>query len=182
MTDENLILVNASHPCPCPVPEDLEPVKGVLLRREAAQALVRLITEVGGEAEITAVSGWRSEEEQAEIYCSSLRDNGLEFTEKYVALPGHSEHQTGLAVDVGLNLPDIDFICPAFPEDGVCGRFRSRAADFGFILRYPAGREAVTGIANEPWHFRYVGLPHSKIIEEKKLTLEEYLNGGGVDE
>lgn len=182
MSGGNLILVNARRPCPFTVPKDLEPVKGVLLRREAARALERLIACVDGENEIIAVSGWRSEKEQTEIYRSSLKENGPDFTEKYVALPGHSEHQTGLAVDVGLNLPDIDFICPAFPESGVCGLFRRRAADFGFVLRYPPGKETVTGIAHEPWHFRYVGRPHSKIITERGLTLEEYLEGGGGNE
>ena len=55
---------------------------------------------------------------------------------------------------------------------GPCGR---RAADFGFILRYPKGKEDVTGIGYEPWHFRYVGWPHAKLMEERHLVLEEYL-------
>ena len=52
---------------------------------------------------------------------------------------------------------------------------RRRAADFGFVLRYPKGKEAVTGIGYEPWHFRYVGWPHAKLMEERHLVLEEYL-------
>ena len=57
----------------------------------------------------------------------------------------------------------------------MCGAFRQRAADYGFILRYPAGKEAVTGIAHEPWHFRYVGAPHARIMTDLGLTLEEYV-------
>ena len=92
-----------------------------------------------------------------------------------MALPGCSEHQTGLAIDLGLAADEIDFIRPDFPADGVCGAFRRRAADFGFVLRYPAGKEAVTGIAHEPWHFRYVGVPHARLMTEMGLTLEEYV-------
>ena len=91
-------------------------------------------------------------------------------------MPGCSEHQTGLAIDLGENRPDIDFLCPAFPDDGPCGELRRRAADYGFVLRYPEGKEAVTGIGHEPWHFRYVGWPHAKLMEEHHLVLEEYLS------
>ena len=93
-----------------------------------------------------------------------------------MALPGCSEHQTGLAIDLGLAAGDIDFICPNFPYDGVCGAFRAKAADYGFILRYPAGKEPVTGISHEPWHFRYVGVPHARLMVRLGLTLEEYVD------
>ena len=92
-----------------------------------------------------------------------------------MALPGHSEHQTGLAIDLGLRGPEIDFIRPDFPYEGVCQRFRERAADFGFVERYPAGKEAVIGIAHEPWHFRYVGPSHAREMVHRGLVLEEYL-------
>ena len=75
-----------------------------------------------------------------------------------------SEHQTGLAIDLGLASEEIDVIRPNFPYSGVCAAFRKQAADYGFILRYPAGKEAVTGIAYEPWHFRYVGVPHARFM------------------
>ena len=162
-----LILVNPRHACPGGVP-DLIPVGGspVLLDWQAAQALEALMEEL---------DGWRSFEEQTGIYQSSLAENGPAFTRKYVALPGHSEHQTGLAIDLGLRGPEIDFIRPDFPYEGVCQRFRERAADFGFVERYPAGKEAVTGIAHEPWHFRYVGPSHAREMVHRGLVLEEYL-------
>lgn len=83
--------------------------------------------------------------------------------------------RTGLAIDLGENVPELDFIRPSFPDTGICGTFRARAAEFGFILRYPKGKEAVTGIGWEPWHFRYVGVPFAREIADRGLTLEEYL-------
>lgn len=107
-------------------------------------------------------------------YADSMAKNGRDFTRKYVALPGCSEHQTGLAIDLAVNKPDIDFIRPEFPYSGIFNKFREKALNYGFIERYPEGKERVTGIAWEPWHFRYVGFPHSAIMQQQKMTLEEY--------
>ncbi len=174
-----LILVNLQHGIPAGMEQDLIPAHKdypeILLEREAAVALSRLMEELDGWKYIVPVSGWRSMEEQQTIYDDSLRDNGLEFTKKFVALPGHSEHQTGLAIDLGLRQKEIDFIRPAFPYEGICQTFRELASAYGFIERYPAGKEAITGIAHEPWHFRYVGTPHAETITKAGLTLEEYL-------
>ena len=171
-----LILVNARHGCPGEVPQ-LVPVGGspVLLDLQAAQALEALMGELDGWQSIVPVSGWRSFEEQEDIYQSSLAEHGRLFTRKYVALPGHSEHQTGLAIDLGLRGPELDFIRPDFPYSGICQTFRARAADFGFVERYPAGKEHITGIAHEPWHFRYVGPSHARALVRRGLVLEEYL-------
>lgn len=170
-----LILVNALHGMTWDTPEALTTLKeGVPLQRQAASLLEKLMQEIGGWNTIIPVSGWRSRAEQQAIWDSCLRENGPEYTRTYVALPGHSEHQTGLAIDLGLRREHIDFICPEFPDTGACGQFKQRAADYGFILRYPAGKEAVTGIGCEPWHFRYVGAPHARIMVENDQTLEEY--------
>jgi D-alanyl-D-alanine dipeptidase/carboxypeptidase len=126
--------------------------------------------------QIVPVSGYRTEKEQRDLYAGSLRENGVEFTQKFVALPGCSEHQTGLAIDLAENIPDVDFICPHFPYTGICQTFREESVRYGFIERYPAGREQLTHISQEPWHFRYVGYPHSELMREKNLTLEEYTN------
>lgn len=172
-----LILVDPVHPCQIEEPT-LIPVGEnggqVLLERRAAALLQKLMGEIGGWPHIVPVSGWRSQKEQEEIWDDTLQKEGAEFTRKYVALPGHSEHQTGLAIDLGLRQETIDFICPDFPDWGICGQFRHRAAAYGFIQRYPAGKEAVTGISHEPWHFRYVGAPHGEIITAMGVTLEEY--------
>ena len=148
---------------------------GVLLERQAALALERLMERIGGWREIVPVSGWRPGEEQRQIWDESLRENGMEFTKTYVALPGHSEHESGLAIDLGLKKESIDFIRPDFPYDGICGTFRALAPDYGFIERYPEGKEKITGIGHEPWHFRYVGTPHARILTEAGLVLEEYV-------
>ena len=134
-----------------------------------------LISRLGAAGEIVPVSGWRSMREQREIWDGSMAENGTEFTRKYVALPGCSEHQTGLAIDLALRSDNIDFIRPDFPCDGICGRFRALAADYGFIERYQAGKEHITGIAAEPWHFRYVGRPHARLMSDNGLCLEEYV-------
>jgi len=174
----SLVLVNGRYPC-CPgnaesslVPVD--PGSGVLLERRAAVLLSELMSSIAGWTQISAVSGWRSSAEQQKIYDRSLRDSGAAFTAQFVARPDHSEHQTGLAVDLGLRKPEIDFIRPDFPYSGICRTFRKKAVAYGFIERYPRGKEAVTGIAHEPWHFRYVGAPHAAIMTELDLTLEEY--------
>ena len=151
------------------------PGSDILLDTRAAAMLSGLISRIGAAGEIVPVSGWRSEAEQREIWDGSMRESGEEFTRKYVALPGCSEHQTGLAIDLALRADNIDFIRPEFPYDGVCGRFRALAADYGFVERYQSGKEGVTGIAAEPWHFRYVGRPHARIMCEMGLCLEEYV-------
>ena len=114
MFQGDLLLVNPSfphHPLPHP---DLVTVADtdILLERRAAQALDSLMAAIGGWKEIVPVSGWRALEEQQAIWEDSLAENGLPFTQTYVAYPGHSEHQTGLAIDLGRRSASIDFIPP----------------------------------------------------------------------
>ena len=106
-------------------------------------------------------SGYRSGEEQNELY---------ETLGPEQAMPsGHSEHNHGFAVDVGSSQGGIEHS----PE----GKWlRKQAADYGFILRYPKNKTDITGIKYEPWHFRYVGLPHSIIMSQQDFVLEEYLS------
>ena len=176
----NLILVNQEYSCSItshnfPVPV-LDNAPNVLLNRSASALLSQLMEEIGGWQYIVPVSGWRSLEEQQNIWNDSIKENGTEFTRKFVALPGHSEHQTGLAIDLGLKQEHVDFICPEFPYTGICQTFREKAPKYGFILRYPKGKESVTGIGHEPWHFRYVGVPHAEIMTSYGLCLEEYID------
>ena len=175
----NLLLVNKKYPLQYPIsPEQIRPSKysAVILERKTALVLETLLTTIGSGSSIVPVSGFRTHKEQVEIYDASLKEHGEAFTRKYVALPGHSEHETGLALDLALNREPIDFIRPYFPRDGICGRFRSKAASYGFIERYQEGKEDLTGIAPEPWHFRYVGLPHASIMDAHSFCLEEYLD------
>lgn len=178
----NLILINPGHPArnlSCPLSAADARYKDIKLQSHAAAALSELVSslkQLGFQDEIIPVSGYRTFSQQSEIYQSSLSENGREFTEKFVAIPGHSEHQSGLAIDLALKRNFIDFICPDFPAEGICGEFKRRAPSHGFILRYPKDKEDITCISHEPWHFRYVGTPHSRIIRDKGLTLEEYVD------
>ena len=184
-----LILVNAAHGCGTKKDDGdkvffgEDPVLASVdrtypkqrMEAAAASALRALLADIGAGDQIVPVSGWRPHREQVDLYESSLKENGRAFTEQFVALPGHSEHETGLAMDVGIKKDEIDFICPDFPDEGIGRRFRERAQDFGFVERYVKGKEDVTGISPEPWHFRYVGKPHAAIMKERGFVLEEYL-------
>lgn len=176
----NLLLVNQRYPYRDDSKKLFVPVNAyfpkILMKHDAANALRSVFGKIMSGDSIVPVSGYRSFNEQMELYNDSLKDNGEDFTKKYVALPNHSEHQTGLAIDLGLNKEEIDFIRPDFPYDGICGTFRRFAPEYGFIERYAKDKEEITGISHEPWHFRYVGYPHSKIIHQQGLSLEEYID------
>lgn len=175
----NLLLINTQYPLRGEPNKRLAPAdirfSHILMQRDAANVLQLILEKIAAGNSIVPVSGYRSGEEQRAIYHDSLKENGAEFTKKYVALPGCSEHQTGLAIDLGLNQERIDFLCPDFPYSGICQSFRRIAPDYGFIERYAKEKEKITGISHEPWHFRYIGWPHSKIMEVKGLSLEEYI-------
>lgn len=147
----------------------------VLLRRPAAVMFGALLDSIAAAGRIVPVSGWRAHTEQEALYAGCVRENGLAFTQTYVALPGCSEHESGLAIDVGEARDEIDFLCPAFPDTGICAAFRAAAPRYGFILRYPEGARHITHIGSEPWHFRYVGVPHAACIAQRGCTLEEYI-------
>ena len=147
----------------------------ILMEAYAAHALHELLKAIHGFTKIALVSGYRSHEEQVAIWESCARERGEAYRNQFVAIPGCSEHETGLAIDVAARTEAIDFICPSFPKTGVYEQFRRLAPSFGFIERYPRGKENVTHIACEPWHFRYVGTPHAQIIANGRLVLEEYV-------
>lgn len=148
---------------------------GVLLEAQTAALLQGLLKDTGSRGRIVPVSGWRSVEEQRAIWDSAIARGGEDYARSFVALPGCSEHHTGLAVDLALGEGSRDIITPDFPQEGICALFKKRAPAYGFILRYPRGKEHITGIAHESWHFRYVGIPHAKIMTAMELCLEEYL-------
>ncbi len=153
-----------------------EEFKNIELEQEANNQLHLALDTIKSNNRIVPVSGYRTLEEQIDIYESSLKDNGEEFTKKFVALPNASEHQTGLAIDLALNEGKIDFICPSFPYHGICQEFRNVAPKFGFIERYKNDKKKITKISKEEWHFRYVGYPHSEIINNLDFCLEEYID------
>ena len=150
----NLLLVNAVFPVQYYCENGMVPAvtsfPHILMRREAANVLQHIMKKIGCRDEIVPVSGYRSVSEQSDIYSNSLSENGKSFTEKFVALPKHSEHQTGLAIDLGLKKDTVDFICPDFPYYGICHEFRKAAPQYGFIERYQINKENITGISHEP--------------------------------
>lgn len=150
--------------------------EGQLLDPVVATKLFELVTETNLIGKIVVTDAFRTKEKQQQIWDETIKEKGEIFTKKYVAKPGCSEHELGLAVDIGLAEATNDYIKPSFLEGPVVERFLKEMGRFGFILRYPEGKEAVTGISYEPWHFRYVGTPHSQIMEQQEWVLEEYID------
>ncbi|MBP1931647.1 M15 family metallopeptidase [Ammoniphilus resinae] len=147
-----------------------------LLRKEAAEALERLFAKAQeDQIEFAGVSGYRSYQTQNSIYHYNLKTQGEEEANQYSAVPGHSEHQTGLAIDVSSAVVNYTLEEP-FGETKEGKWLAAHAADFGFIIRYPKGMEKITGYAYEPWHIRYVGPKVAVQIQHLGITLEEYVN------
>lgn len=115
-------------------------------------------------------SAYRTYEYQSYLYNKYLKENGLEWTLKSSAKPGHSEHHTGLATDivkVGVSMYD-------FESTDEFNWIKDNAHKYGFILRYPEGKEYLTGYKYEPWHYRYVGKDVATYIYENDIVFEEY--------
>ena len=101
----------------------------------------------------------------------------FQYVKDYVATPGFSEHHTGLAIDICLLIGDriVNQRNDLFNNKEIFAKIHKSLANFGFILRYPEGKEKVTGYKYEPWHIRFVGKEVAKEIYHQGLTLEEYL-------
>ncbi len=117
---------------------------------------------------IWLASGFRSYDRQKTIYNNYLNWYGQEKTDTLSARPGHSEHQTGLAIDV-------NSVTDSFGATPEAAWLAEHAHEFGFIIRYPKGKEHITGYKYEPWHIRYLGVDMATTIYNSGLTLEEYL-------
>lgn len=185
----DLILVSGEAPFLFPQVQDLAPVAeqksgsyfvrsaDILLAPNALHGLNAMLDDFlayGGSKTVNLVAGWRSEETQQHLFDQSAARNGQDHARRYVALPGCSEHHTGLAVDFSLYFPDGT--SADFAGEGEYGWITENAPRYGFVLRYPEGKETLTGIACEPWHFRYVGIPHAAAMTELGLCLEEYID------
>lgn len=133
---------------------------------------------------IGIINCYRSFEEQNNIIKDYNKKYGKEYTEKYVAPIGHSEHHTGLAVDISIkeNGKFISEIGELFLLDEKFKIIHSVIYKYGFILRYPKGKENITGYNYEPWHLRYVRINTANYIYKNDITLEEFLLGSGINE
>lgn len=125
--------------------------------------------------ELVAFSTFRSFERQQELYKRYVKNDGQEAADRYSARPGYSEHQTGLAFDIGEQNSEEHFARESFGETEAGKWVASNAHEFGFIMRYPNGKEKITGYMYEPWHFRYLGKELAKELNESGLTVEEYI-------
>ncbi|MCC6945906.1 MAG: D-alanyl-D-alanine carboxypeptidase family protein, partial [Thermomicrobiales bacterium] len=152
------------------------------LREPAAMALETMMRTAEEDGiSLCLVSGFRSWERQRTLYEEAVGIRGIERVECFIARPGHSEHQAGLAVDLGVrDRPELDTVA-AFAESAESAWLDRHAHEFGFHLRYPSAKEAVTGFSGEPWHYRFVGRRLAQILKSRDLTLEEYLGVEGGD-
>jgi D-alanyl-D-alanine carboxypeptidase len=180
--DGNLFLVNRQWMVSDtyePAELDMSDVPGQvrLMRPEAAEALREMFAACKEETGKTllSVSGYRSYAKQDGLFRHKLRNvkKNVEKAMEYVAPPGASEHQTGLAMDIGQKHKETLEVSFAKTEGGIwC---RENCWRFGFILRYGEDWEEVTGYKYEPWHFRYVGKEFSKEIHDANIPYETWL-------
>jgi len=170
------------------IPEGLSDVAGaenIQLCLYAAKALEAMFIEMkdAGYGDVKAFEGYVGYETQvdefnrliAEEMATGLGENdAMRQVLSYFSAPGTNEHQTGLAVDIH-NLPEADV---SFADEEAFLWLKDNAWKFGYILRYPEGKDGETGHSFEPWHYRYVGRYAAEKIYKNGITLEEYLKGG----
>lgn len=179
--DGTLFLVNRQHavskqyiPSPLRAPDTAG--MSQTLREDAAAALEELFAAAKEEGlRLTTVSGYRSYSSQSTIYARKVRNTGSkEKADKLVARPGTSEHQLGLAMDLGTRTDQS--LSARFGDTKEGQWIYSNAHRFGFIVRYLKGYEDVTGYDYEPWHIRYVGKPYAQAIYETGKPMETFMS------
>ncbi|MBR3236758.1 M15 family metallopeptidase [Candidatus Saccharibacteria bacterium] len=183
--DVYLVLVNKDHILPdnwlgrIELVSDQDPwgdeVKIEKTTLEQFKKLQAALLEQGVDIRLDSV--YRSVDDQIALWKSFEEEYGEDYCEKYLAAPGYSEHHTGLAVDVcmvkdGEAINDNEAM---IAETELFDKVHELMPEYGFILRYPKGKEDTTGYDYEPWHLRYVGVDAAKEIAKKDITLEEYL-------
>ena len=157
-----ILVVNKTYALPSTYSPDVD--------SEAYAALMEMFQAAKADGiSLTVVSGYRSYERQNTLYNNYVARDGAEAADTYSARAGHSEHQTGLAFD--LNSLEESF---GETKEGIW--LREHCWEYGFIIRYPKGKEDITGYMYEPWHVRYLGKSTAKSVFESGLCLEEYLN------
>lgn len=139
----------------------------------ALDNMIRDCDEAMGTQYTSVSSAWRSKEYQENVWDEYAELYGESYSQKYVAVPGHSEHHTGLAADLGIIYGDGSE--GTFSESENAKWMAANSYRYGFVRRYAEDKIDITGISNEAWHFRYVGQPHAAYMHEHNLCLEEYL-------
>lgn len=150
------------------------------LRKEAASALEKMFeaAETKG-LNLQVSTAYRGYDYQKTLYDGYVKDSGQAIADSVSARPGYSEHQTGWAVDIR-SVPDRCGLETCFGDMPEGEWLQANAYTYGFHLRYPNGKESVTGYTYEPWHYRYVGTELSNELRDKKvITLEEFFSVQG---
>ena len=183
-SDWKLILVNKQNPVPDGFDVKLAGINGSLYADERIiEDIYKMVDAASADGvDLMICSAYRSYERQRTLFnnkINTLMDSGMSYLEAYrvgsmnVTVPGTSEHHLGLALDILTG--SYTRMDDGFGETDAGIWLAANAPDYGFILRYPAGKEDITGIVYEPWHFRYVGREYARDITDKGVTLEEYL-------
>ena len=173
--DYKYILVNKKNKLNSDfIPNNLVEVKfcsldNFYLEEETANSYEQMcLDSINDGLNISIRSTYRSYDEQKELYNTYLKLYGKSYVDKYVACPGHSEHQTGLAID----LESLE--CDIFGNSKEYLWVKENAYKYGFIIRYQEGKEKITGYGAEEWHIRYVGKNAAEYIYKNNITFEEY--------
>jgi len=179
MANKSLYLPSTFKPADLVQPDVPFVFKGAsqnYMRKIAADALEKMFAAAKNDGiKLIARSGFRSYQTQKIVFDREVAEVGYDKAILAVAKPGTSEHQTGLTMDITANSVNQQLV-EKFGETKEGKWLRDHAHEFGFILRYPKGKEDITGYMYEPWHFRYVGKEAAKIIYENNWTLEEFFN------
>lgn len=147
-----------------------------MMQAEAAKALENLFAYANKEdINLYGNSGYRSCKSQKEVYEERVKRVGRKQADEYVAQPGTSEHQTGLSMDVTNRSGAQGRLMMDFGQTKEGKWLKANAYKFGFIMRYPKEKEAITGYNYESWHIRYVGKKAAQEMFNKNMVLEEYL-------
>ena len=144
------------------------------LRQPALDALNQMLDAfyvATGHQDMIVISGYRTTQQQQELYDADLAETG-EQTSTRVALPGHSEHESGYALDFSLYTDGVQY---DYDGTGEYAWINENCAHYGYVLRYAEDKQETPGIQAEPWHYRYVGQPHATYMMENNVCLEEYL-------
>lgn len=149
----------------------------VLLQVPAAEAMDQMLRDFYDNtwmSDLLILCGYRTKEESQELYDASAAENGKEHADRYVMLPGHSEHHSALSADIGIMNWDgsITYQFNEEPYDWIT----KNCHKYGFVVRYPEEKAAITEIDYESWHFRYVGIPNATAMVNEGLCLEEYID------
>ena len=182
--DWNLLLVNKQHPVPEGHTFELGTIAGSMkCDARILPELFAMLQAARNEGVYLAVcSPYRDIERQQRLFERKIKahmSNGYSYMEAYkkasqiVTVPGASEHQIGLALDIISN--DYTVLNEGFEKTSAGKWLKKHCKEYGFILRYPRGKEYITGIDYEPWHFRYVGKEAATIIMDNEITLEEFV-------